>query len=814
MVSLFSSSSINKKILYAGSFSLLIVAGVIILFAGLSTYNTSVSGAENELRILSDSEAMAVSAVILEPMHSAEALAEILMGPYETGKQLPREEVIPIIGGILKNHPLYNGVYTMWEENAYDQADSRYAGRDGYSSSGRMNLYWYREGDTVERMMYESDYNDTESDYTQEYYTIPASTHLKTLTNPYVEQSQSTPVLMASTIVPLMIQDKFLGITGVDVTLADLDRIADETDLYNGEGVLLIVSNDGTIAGITGDIGVVGEPLTSLAPALSVSEDSLTSLLTDESDTIFHLGPYVGYSSDVVIGDPSMGWKVFVLVPSGILTSNAISLTILLVIFGILISAGGVALLFFVARSITRPIQSITTAAERLAEGDLSCRINPSGNDEVAVLGRTFDLMASRLEETMEKVMKDTEEQVAVLREINGIAHAASNGNLNMRGDISLFSGEYQHVIESVNMTLDAVVKPVTEAMLLAREYSAGNFSARFSPNIRVSGDFLPFRTALDTIGIQLGELIGNISSQIQGLMTEMEQSKASVEEIASASHAIARGTNELSAQADLSKDGITRIRTTVEDVTGIGSDIATQTSKVASLIDQSQQLSRKGSESSLQAEEGMRSIVISHDETGRIIHEITSEMDKIGGIVRIITDIADQTNLLALNAAIEAARAGDAGKGFAVVAEEVKSLAIESQKSAEQISGIITLLQERSGRMQQAIYTSRSDITQGSQAVHETLLSFSELASSIEDITKRIASIDSASQNQMAAYSHVMENITLMNDAFHKTISELGNTAALTEENSVSLDCITQSVQEATVMIDKISREMAGFKI
>ena len=53
-----------------------------------------------------------------------------------------------------------------------------------------------------------------------------------------------------------------------------------------------------------------------------------------------------------------------------------------------------------------------------------------------------------------------------------------------------------------------------------------------------------------------------------------------------------------------------------------------------------------------------------------------------------------------------------------------------------------------------------------------------------------------------------------LMNESFHKTINELGNTAALTEENSVSLDCIAQSVQEATLRIEKISDDMSGFTV
>lgn len=120
-------------------------------------------------------------------------------------------------------------------------------------------------------------------------------------------------------------------------------------------------------------------------------------------------------------------------------------------------------------------------------------------------------------------------------------------------------------------------------------------------------------------------------------------------------------------------------------------------------------------------------------------ITQLVEYAQKVGGITGIISTIAGQINLLALNATIESARAGEAGRGFAVVASEVKSLANQTAKATDEITGLV----------------------QGIEAVtHKVVSALSDIGGTIQKLNEVTTMIASAVEEQQAATQEIARNM------------------------------------------------------
>ena len=499
---------------------------------------------------------------------------------------------------------------------------------------------------------------------------------------------------------------------------------------------------------------------------------------------------------------------------------------ILVVFLGIL--AGSIIAYLF-GKSITRRMKKIVDLAHKVSEGDLSGDItHTDSQDEIGLLQNAFNEVVHTF-----LLFRD---------EISLISFSASSGDLNVRGNVAKFQGDYAVIIDGVNETVDAMAIPLQEAMTLCKSYAAGDFSARMNPDIHLEGDFVSFRDALNTIGKDVSAALTAVKSEIDELSERMNEVSNQVIEVnRESSHAdksiedVSQGTGHIAIIAasvsDLAeKSGINtqQILSAMQDLATTVSSVAAKIEYVSVLTNNASELSEKGKEAAGQADRGMGGIIQSSSAIEKMNQEMNQQMEEIGRIVDIISSIADETNLLALNAALEAARAGDAGLGFAVVASEVKELASESQKSAENIARIISALQKKSVDMADAVNKSLTEVKKGDESVKSTLEVFNEIVSSISVINSNMSEVAAASEEQAASVEEVTATVNEFSGMIQKTAQESVDLATASEESSSAIGQIKQMVSQVNTSMDyirsttvhvneiaeKIHRQMELFKL
>jgi methyl-accepting chemotaxis protein len=107
-------------------------------------------------------------------------------------------------------------------------------------------------------------------------------------------------------------------------------------------------------------------------------------------------------------------------------------------------------------------------------------------------------------------------------------------------------------------------------------------------------------------------------------------------------------------------------------------------------------------------AESQLGPLAASIERVGQAASALDRGSREIAKLVDAITRIASQTDLLALNAAIEAARAGAHGLGFRVVAAEVRKLAEQAGRAAQEARGRVTEVQAQSAAVVAALADAR----------------------------------------------------------------------------------------------------------
>ncbi|PKL60757.1 MAG: methyl-accepting chemotaxis protein, partial [Methanomicrobiales archaeon HGW-Methanomicrobiales-4] len=279
------------------------------------------------------------------------------------------------------------------------------------------------------------------------------------------------------------------------------------------------------------------------------------------------------------------------------------------------------------------------------------------------------------------------------------------------------YNGDFNVIKTNLNTCIDAINLLVSDADMLAGAVASGKLKTRADAT-RHQGDF---RKIVEGVNATLNSVITPfqvVHNQVGHIAASAEEAAASLEEVAAGAKGVTRNSEQVTKNTEKCNDSLLQVLTAVEDFSVTVGQVSGKADSVFKISFATNQLCEEGTAVAKKAEQGMDGITRSTSEVNEIVTDIGSQMHEIGKIVNLISDISKQTNLLALNAAIEAARAGDAGRGFAVVAAEVKSLAQESRRSAENITDMIQGLQQKSQAAAVAMETADGEVKTGNTAM------------------------------------------------------------------------------------------------
>ncbi len=315
--------------------------------------------------------------------------------------------------------------------------------------------------------------------------------------------------------------------------------------------------------------------------------------------------------------------------------------------------------------------------------------------------------------------------------------------------------------------------EPSYAAGLLQR-FAQGDLSER--PRVQ-SGDRSSILAAMQTMQIQIQELIAQTAKNAETVVSESEAMRSDAARLAHTAEEQSSATSAIAAAVEELTVSIGAMSQSANEAGGLSRNSETQAHESLQVVGQATDIIQ-------QVASGM-------SEAATTMEELSAKVGNITGIVQTIREIADQTNLLALNAAIEAARAGEQGRGFAVVADEVRKLAELTTKSTEQISSIVSGIRQTTDDAFAMMSRAKERALDGAgrtKEVHDAVVKMDESAIRVGQAIETIAE---ALREQTAASTDIAQRIELIaqgTDMTHAASTESSRRSNLLVDLSQSL--------------------------
>ncbi len=718
--------SINFRIVSLSIVCLLVTVGAVVGYGMHSSRTTNEATAtkvsallaQESQQVLQETAATQAGQVrdeVNTAFHAARNMAMSFETMVDKGKSasapdVRRAQLNATLERVLRDNPRFNGTYSAWKPDALDGNDAAFKGKAevGSDDTGRALPYWTRDpaGKIALQPLVEYDSRDLHPNGIMKggWFIGPETTGKESMLAPLPYIVQGKAVYLATISVPITVDGKFQGVAGADFNLDFVQKLAEEVDskIYGGAGSVTIVTKEGLVVASSLKPEGIGKALSGIDE--DWKEDLKNAASGSEQYYVDQEHKAIKAFFPIELGRTGSFWSILIEVPQDVVMADAARLaadtaqaqsdsTNNQMMVSLLVVLAGIAVMWLVSVSVSRPILRLTTAMEGLAARKTGIVVpGTDRKDEIGVMARTVGVIQENAvvdaKEAAEKAAAD-DARIAAER---GVAMA------RMADEFERSVGAIVNSVSSASTQLQSAAQTLTNSAedTSSRSNEVARASEEASTNVNtVASASEEMAVSVQEISRQVAESARMAASAVQ----EAAGTARTVKDLSDAAQRIGEIVDLIGNVAG--QTNLLALNATIEAARAgeAGKGFAVVASEVKNLADQTAKATAQISAqiSGIQASTGTAVTAIDN------ISSTIEKMDEIAALIAsAVEEQAATTQDIAHN--VQSASAGTAGVTRHIAM--VTKAASETSAAAEQVLSSSEELSQQSDMLKDQVKT------------------------------------------------------------------------------------------------------------
>ena len=563
--------NLGTRMLVSISTIVIIAFALTITIVAYKASNMAKRFAFNETREMTAKYGELLKVNIEESLGAARTLASVFEGVKADGTMVSREQMDAVMTETLKSNSAFLTVWSAWEPDAFDGQDDKYKNTPGTDSTGRYITCLSRNGSQIIKEAL------TDID-TSDYYLIPKKSGEESMIEPYKYVINGKEILMTSACVPIRHKGAIVGVVGVDLDLATIDKQVKQIKPFE-TGYAYLMSHEGVLVGHPNS-DFLGKVAGTLNKTCIDAIAALKNNSSHEAQTIAALDKSKSFAffCPVKIGRTKTPWMMGVSVPLNKILADAKAMTKISITIGLFSVAGLMVVVFMIARAISNPLNRISSMMSEGADQVASASGQVSAASQSLAEGATEQ--AASLEETsssLEEMASMTKQNADNAQQANALAvqakKAADEGSEAMErmnhaiNDIQKSSDQTAKIIKVIDeIAFQTNLLALNAAVEAARAGEAGkgfavvaeevrNLAMRSAEAAKNTSSLIEESVKNSNNGV---EMVDEVAKKLTEITSTIAKVNDLVSEISAASNEQAQGIDQIN-QAVSQMDKVTQ---------------------------------------------------------------------------------------------------------------------------------------------------------------------------------------------------------------------------------------------------------------